>query len=71
MNRINPNKLRLSKWTAAQPERGEKHFIVTRLWRDADENVVEVTLEAVLSGREFIVPWRTLNNDAVWRIGWQ
>lgn len=71
MNRINPNKLRLSKWTAAQPERGEKHFIVTWLWRDADENVVDVTLEAVLTKREVILGWRMLKDDTVWRMGWR
>lgn len=71
MNGINPNKLRLSKWTATWPQRGEKHFMVTGLLRDADENVVGVTLEAVLIGREFTLPWRTLKDDADWRTGWR
>ena len=31
MNRFNPRKLRLSKWTACQPENCEKHFLVTDL----------------------------------------
>lgn len=71
MNRINPNKLRLSKWTATRPQRGEKHFMVTGLLRDADENVVDVTLEAVLTGREFTLPWRTLKDDVAWCVGWR
>ncbi len=34
MNRINPAKLLLSKWTAARPQYKETHFLVTKLLRD-------------------------------------
>ncbi|WP_081137824.1 TIGR02450 family Trp-rich protein [Halomonas sp. BC2] len=57
MNRINPNKLHHSKWTAATPRNKEKHFIVTQLLRDEEEQVVDVVLEAVLSHRETTLPW--------------
>lgn len=71
MNTINPNKLHLSKWTAAEPRNKEKHFIITRLLRDEDENVVDVVIEAVHSHRETIVPWQSLKDDSKWKMGWQ
>ena len=46
MNTINPDKLQHSKWTAARPEAGEKHFIVVDLLRDDNENVAQAVLEA-------------------------
>lgn len=30
-NQINPKKLRLSKWTAVNPQEKEKHFLVTKV----------------------------------------
>ena len=42
MNRINPAKLLLSKWTAAQPRHKEKHFLVTELFRDEEGTVLEI-----------------------------
>lgn len=71
MNAINPNKLHHSKWTAARPLRKEKHFIVTQLLRDEEENVVEVILEAVYTHRETTLPWQALKDDATWLMGWR
>ena len=42
MNRINPAKLLLSKWTAARPRNKEKHFLVTELFRDDEGTVLEI-----------------------------
>ncbi|ROO25339.1 hypothetical protein SAOR_12350 [Salinisphaera orenii MK-B5] len=71
MNAINPNKLAHSKWTAVRPEHKEKHFIVTGLQRDEQDNVVTVVLQAVLTGREFTLAWRELKDQTVWRMGWK
>jgi tryptophan-rich hypothetical protein len=71
MNTINPDKLQHSKWTAARPEAGEKHFIVVDLLRDDNENVAQAVLEAVLTRRQITLAWRDLKNDDIWRIGWQ
>ncbi|MES1934536.1 hypothetical protein T35B1_18118 [Salinisphaera shabanensis T35B1] len=71
MNTINPDKLQHSKWTAARPEAGEKHFIVVDLLRDDNENVAQAVLEAVLTRRRITLAWRDLKNDDIWRIGWQ
>jgi len=34
VNRLNPRKLLLSKWTAALPQNREKHFLVSELFCD-------------------------------------
>ena len=70
MNRINPRKLLDSKWTAVAPQNKEKHFLVTRLIREEDI-IVACVLEAVHSKREQTLPWRALQDDGVWRMGWK
>ncbi len=70
MNRINPEKLLLSKWTARQPANREKHFIVTRCRRDAENIVVTVDLEAVLTKRNATVAWQSLQDSELWQAGW-
>lgn len=71
MNRINPNKLMHSKWTAARPVRKEKHFLVTEVWRDEEEHVVDVSLEAVFTGKTYRLHWRELTDDDHWLTGWR
>ncbi|MCE4057405.1 TIGR02450 family Trp-rich protein [Pseudomonas sp. Au-Pse12] len=71
MNRLNPRKLLLSKWTAAQPQQREKHFLVTELFRDEEGTVLEIELQAVLTRRSQRLGWQTLQNDSEWRMGWQ
>ncbi|WP_029533707.1 TIGR02450 family Trp-rich protein [Pseudomonas asplenii] len=72
MNRINPHKLLLSKWTAAQPENREKHFLVTELFHDETGTLVlELELQAVLTRRNQRIPWQNLQNAEQWRMGWR
>lgn len=71
MNRINPQKLMLSKWTAISPQKREKHFIVVECQRDEDDNVVAVEIEAVLTKRSEIVPWQHLKDSTQWLAGWR
>jgi tryptophan-rich hypothetical protein len=71
MNRINPQKLLLSKWTAAHPQNREKHFLVTELLRDEDGTVLEIELQAVLTQRSERLGWRTLKDDTHWLSGWK
>ncbi|MBY8936819.1 TIGR02450 family Trp-rich protein [Pseudomonas fluorescens] len=71
MNRINPQKLLLSKWTAAQPQNREKHFLVTELFRDEEGTVLEVELQAVLTKRAERLDWQVLKNNDHWLLGWQ
>ena len=72
MNPLSPKKLLLSKWTAVNPTRKEKHFLVTRVIEpDPPEGRIEwVEIQAVHSLRTTRIPWRDLHNDAVWRQGW-
>jgi tryptophan-rich hypothetical protein len=70
MNRINPGKLLLSKWTAAHPQHREKHFMVTELFRDEEGVVLEIELQAVLTKRSQRLSWQTLKNSDTWILGW-
>ena len=71
MNRINPRKLLLSKWTAATSKNREKHFLVTELFCDEEGTVLEVELQAVLTQRSQRLDWRSLQDITIWRMGWQ
>ena len=66
-------KLLLSKWTAAVPVNREKHFIVSALVAPVAPGmqVEAITMEAVLTGRSFILRWRELNDAAQWLQGWR
>jgi len=71
MNRINPTKLLLSKWTAAHPRNKEKHFLVTELFCDEEGTVLDIELQAVMTKRGERLPWQNLQNAEDWRIGWK
>ena len=70
-NRFSPAKLLHSKWTAAKPQNKEKHFIVTRLLRGEDDEVVGCILEAVHSKRASEIDYRELRDSSIWLQGWQ
>jgi len=70
MNRINPNKLLLSKWTAVKPFQKERHFIVTKLIRAEDETVIACKLEAVINKNCREIDWKELKNRSCWTMGW-
>ena len=71
MNSINPKKLLHSKWTAVDPVRKEKHFIVTEVEFDEDGLVTLCLIEAVISKRSTSIDWKDLKDTKVWRTGWQ
>ncbi|EAT13960.1 TIGR02450 family Trp-rich protein [Bermanella marisrubri] len=71
MNQINPRKLLHSKWTAAQPQNKEKHFIITEIEFDEDGVVEHCLIEAVHSGNEYAINWRDLKDSQQWRQGWK
>ncbi len=72
-HRISPNKLLLSKWTAAAPQDREKHFLVIRVIvpEIPDAPIEWVDLEAVHSGRSQRLPWRDLTDPPRWLRGWR
>ena len=69
--RLNPRKLLLSKWTAAQPQNRERHFLVTELIRDEEDNILGVELQAVLTQRSQQLDWRQLQDSERWLKGWR
>lgn len=71
--RLSPRKLLLSKWTAAAPQRKEKHFIVTKLIEPETPSapLEFVELEAVISRRSVVLPWRDLTDTGKWAQGWK
>lgn len=71
MNRLNPRKLLLSKWTAASPQNREKHFLITELFCDEEGTVLEIELQAVMTKRSQKLAWQTLQNDQAWQMGWK
>ena len=71
MNRMNPSKLLLSKWTAAHPQNREKHFLVTELFRDEQGTVLDVELQAVLTQRNQRFAWQALKDSNAWVVGWK
>jgi tryptophan-rich hypothetical protein len=69
---ISPKKLLLSKWTALTPINREKHFLVSRVIAPEDGSpITHIDLQAVHSGRTDTIAWRTLEDAAVWVIGWK
>ncbi|MDB1123978.1 TIGR02450 family Trp-rich protein [Vibrio algarum] len=70
MNKINPKKLLNSKWTAVNPIKKEKHFLVTELELEGND-VVHCLLEAVMSKRAQAIDWNDLKDQKKWLLGWK
>jgi len=71
MNRINPKVLLHSKWTKVKVSHREKHFMITSIRFDENQNVIECIIEAVITKKEYKINWRDLKLSEQWRIGWQ
>lgn len=71
MHKINPAKLRNSKWTAVTPFNREKHFLVTEVEYDEEGAVLSCVLEAVLSRNEYPIDWQELKDADNWLQGWK
>ena len=71
MNKINPKKLLNSKWTAVEPVKREKHFLVTEVEFDDTGDLVHCIIEAVLSKRSAPIDWQELKNSENWLQGWK
>jgi tryptophan-rich hypothetical protein len=71
MNRINPAKLHNSKWTAVNPIKREKHFLVSDIEFDEDGSVTSCKLEAIISKKRYSIDWTELKNQDKWIQGWK
>ena len=71
MNKINAKKLLNSKWTAVTPINKEKHFIITKIEFDENNNVINCFIEAVISNRVQPINWAELKESEHWQQGWK
>jgi tryptophan-rich hypothetical protein len=71
MNQINPNKLLLSKWTAVAPKQKERHFMVIKLIRDDEQEIIACELEAVINNNSYEINWQILKDSSCWLMGWR
>lgn len=71
MTLIHPKKLLHSKWTAVNPQKKEKHFLITQMKFDEDGNVELCLIEAVMTKREEAINWRDLKDQSKWKQGWK
>jgi tryptophan-rich hypothetical protein len=71
MNQINPNKLLRSKWTAVAPKQKERHFMVTKLIRADNEDIIACELEAVINNHLYELDWQALKDSSCWLMGWR
>jgi tryptophan-rich hypothetical protein len=71
VNRINPEKLMKSKWTAIDPVNRQRHFIVTAVQRNNEGFVVSCELEAVMTRKAAQIDWRELKDASRWQTGWK
>ncbi|MEH6451433.1 MAG: TIGR02450 family Trp-rich protein [Psychromonas sp.] len=71
MNKISPKAILNSKWTCMEVDNKEKHFVVTLVKFDEQQNVIECVIEAVISKNEYSIDWRDLKLSDRWRMGWK
>ncbi len=71
MNKISPKALLHSKWSKIDITNKEKHFIVTKVTFNEDQQVIECVIEAVLTNNEYLINWRELKLSDKWAVGWK
>jgi tryptophan-rich hypothetical protein len=71
LNKINPKKLLKSKWTAVEPTKREKHFMVTEVEFDEEGAVISCSIEAIISKRSIPIQWQDLKDMSHWFHGWK
>jgi tryptophan-rich hypothetical protein len=73
MNRLNPKKLLLSKWTAVHPIAKQKHFLVSKIITPEapNGNIEYIELEAVYTKKITLLAWKDLTDSNIWIQGWK
>lgn len=73
MNRLSPNKLLLTKWTAVKPIAKQKHFLVSKVIEPEPPNeaIELIEIEAVYSKKVTQIHWRDLTDSTLWIQGWK
>ena len=49
----------------------ERHFVITMVSKDEEQNVSACMIEAVMTKNEYPLNWRDLKDSQQWKIGWQ
>ena len=72
LNKLQPGKLLLSKWTAADPIARQKHFLVCEviLPEIIGARIEWVEIEAVYTKARQRINWKELRDETRWRQGW-
>ena len=68
---LNTKKLLNSKWTSVKLIKKEKHFLITELELDENDNVIHCLIEAVISHRVQPINWEELKESEHWIQGWK
>lgn len=66
-HRISQNKLLHSKWTALFPVGKEKHFVIVKI---LDPKNHRCQIEAIMTGKRYILDWHALQDKSNWKAGW-
>ena len=70
-NKVSPKTLKNSKWTKIDVTNKEKHFVITKVSYDEEQNVTDCILQAVMTKNEYAIDWRELKDEQRWLFGWQ
>ena len=68
---LNTKKLLNSKWTSVKPIKKEKHFLITELELDENDNVIHCLIESLISHRVQPINWTELKENERWIQGWK
>jgi tryptophan-rich hypothetical protein len=71
LNRVSPKTLLHSKWTKVNIVNKEKHFVITEVKFNEDQEVIDCIIEAVMTKNASSMNWRDLKIKEEWLIGWK
>lgn len=54
-----------------EPNNKELHFIVSKLVKDDDDEIIICELEAIINKANYQIDWKTLKNNQKWLMGWK
>jgi tryptophan-rich hypothetical protein len=70
-NRISPKALLHSKWTKVDINNKEKHFMITTVEFNEEQQVINCVIEALMTKNEYSIDWRDLKSKENWLMGWR
>ncbi|MGB0935927.1 MAG: TIGR02450 family Trp-rich protein [Colwellia sp.] len=68
-NRVSPKALLHSKWTKVNISNKEKHFMITTVQFNEEQQVINCVIEALMSKNEYSIDWRDLKSKENWLMG--